>query len=93
MPQNVIDCPVDHLAKVEKASLVQKYLQNPFSICCSKLADLFQATPTPSQSEKLENDQIAEHEPHYLHEQDLYPHIADRIDPSLYYTIFFCHRR
>lgn len=86
------DLSVSTQAPVTERSLVQRYLQNPFSLLWSKLAAWFQSTQAPSQSEALENYQSEQYEPG-PQERDLYPRFTDRVDPSLYYTIFFPHKR
>ncbi|MDV2997310.1 MAG: hypothetical protein N4J56_007015 [Chroococcidiopsis sp. SAG 2025] len=76
--------------------LIQKYLQNPFSISWSKLVALFKGAQTLNCSEAIETDRSQQFEPDSqqhktssIRQQDLYPHFADRIDPSLYYSIFY----
>ncbi|MEI2580214.1 hypothetical protein [Scytonema sp. PRP1] len=69
----------------EKKSLIQRYLQNPFSIVWSKLTALIKATQAPSQPEALENNQFEEHELKSIREHYLYTHFTDRVEPSLYY--------
>lgn len=73
----------------QKQLLVQKYLQRPFSIFLSKLAFLFRANQALSQPEVIETNQPQQCKPNSINEQDLYPYFLDRVDPSLYYTIFF----
>lgn len=77
----------------ERKSLVQRYLQNPFSLKWTKLAALVQAALEPSQPEPLENYQYEQHKPDRIQEQYSYPCFTDRVDPSLYYSIFFPHNR
>jgi hypothetical protein len=56
------------------------------------LTTLFQADQALSQPEVIETNQSEQHEPESIREQDLYPHFTDRVDPSLYYFIFFTPR-
>jgi hypothetical protein len=70
-------------------SPIQRYLQSPFSIAWSKLANLFQATQTPSKPEDLENSPSEQDESESIRERYLHTCFTDRVDPSLYYTIFF----
>ncbi|NWF62535.1 MAG: hypothetical protein HXY43_25695 [Fischerella sp.] len=79
------------LPSCKKKSLVQRYLQNPFSIAWSKLTTLIKVVQSP-QAEVLEDDQTKEYRS-YTREQYLYHPFTDRIDPSLYYTIFYPHQR
>ena len=76
----------------QKQLLVQRYLQSPFSIAWSKLVTLFQAEQALSQPEVVEINQSEQYEPDSIQEQDLCPHFTDRVDPSLYYSIFFPFR-
>jgi hypothetical protein len=60
----------------EKKSLIQRYLQNPFSLAWSKLADLFQTAPATSRSEVVKNThsvQSAQSELNPSQERDLSP--------------------
>lgn len=79
------------VSATEKKSLVQKYLQNPFSLAWSKLSILFQASPV--QREPEASEQSGYYEPDTMREQDFYPRFTDRVDPSLYYTVFCHHKR
>ncbi len=79
------------LPSCKKKSLIQRYLQNPFSIAWSKLTTLIKPVHSP-QTEALEDDQTKEYKS-YTREQYLYHPFTDRIDPSLYYTIFSPHQR
>lgn len=91
MSKNTNDWLLDDLGKIEKRSLIQRYLQNPFSITWSKLTNLVQGEQCSNQSEVPE---IRESEPSdvdFIQQQDLYPHFTDRVDPSLYYSLFFPH--
>jgi hypothetical protein len=72
-------------------SPIQRYLQNPFSIAWSKLTELSQTTELPSQPEKLDNSPCDRNETESVRERYLYTCFTDRVDPSLYYTIFFPH--
>lgn len=71
------------------ALLVQRYLQNPFSLPWSKLTALLEAAQALSQPQVPADYQSEQRKPDSLQEPDLYPHFTDRVDPSLYYTIFF----
>lgn len=73
----------------QKQLLVQRYLQSPFSIPWSKLASVFQPDQALSQPEVIETNQSEQYESDSIREQDSYPHFTDRVDPSLYYSIFF----
>lgn len=77
------------VSKTQRQLLIQKYLQRPFSVSWSKLVSLFQTNQVLSQPEVIETNQSEQCEPDLIREQDLYPHFTDRVDPSLYYTIFF----
>ncbi len=56
---------------VEKKSLIQRYLQNPFSLPWSKLADVFQTAPATGRSEVAENTQSVQSELNPSQERDL----------------------
>jgi len=71
----------------EKKSLLQSYLQNPFSVAWSKLANLIETT-VASKPETSENSQQEQHEPDPIRMHQFYSRFTDRVDPSLYYTIF-----
>ena len=74
----------------EKRAAQRRSVQTrPFSISWSKLASLFQANQALSQPEVIETNQSEQSEPDSIREQDLYPHFTDRVEPSLYYSIFF----
>ncbi|MCX7594668.1 MAG: hypothetical protein N2235_13075 [Fischerella sp.] len=79
------------LPSCQKKSLMQRYLQNPFSIAWSKFTTLIKPVRT-HQAEVLEDAQTKE-DRSYTQEQYLYHPFTDRIDPSLYYTIFYPHQR
>jgi hypothetical protein len=68
-------------------SVVQKYLQNPFSIAWSKLATLTQSFRS-STAETQQDNQPEEDRLNSTQERYLYRPLTDRIDPSLYYAIF-----
>jgi hypothetical protein len=86
--------PEDSKTKNQR-SLVHKYLQSSFSVTWSKLAALF-STETPS-SESVEeislDNSYQPQEPNSPCDRNLYPRFTDRVDPSLYYTVFFPHQR
>lgn len=64
----------------------QKYLQGPFSVAWSRLETLFQTNQALRQPPVYETEQ----ERRELDtELDLYPDVTDRVDPALYYSIFF----
>ncbi|BAU06474.1 hypothetical protein CEN41_23890 [Fischerella thermalis CCMEE 5330] len=69
-------------------SVVQRYLQNPFSIAWSKLSTLTQSIHSRTAEVQQEN-QFEEDRPDSTQERYLYRPFTDRIDPSLYYAIFF----
>ncbi|MER3494115.1 MAG: hypothetical protein C4323_18575 [Mastigocladus sp. ERB_26_2] len=69
-------------------SVVQRYLQNPFSIAWSKLSVLTQSIHSRTAEVQQEN-QFEEDRPDSTQERYLYRPFTDRIDPSLYYAIFF----
>jgi hypothetical protein len=84
----------DLKAKNEQA-IGQKYLQNPLSVTWSKLVALFSSTALESESSEAELLDHLSRSPqsNSICKQDLYPRFTDRIDPSLYYTVFFPHQR
>ncbi|MDM9380218.1 hypothetical protein QUB80_05820 [Chlorogloeopsis sp. ULAP01] len=88
MLRNTDELLVD-MSEYENKSLVKKYLQNPFSIAWSKLADLIKPAPTVPP----EDNASEEYRTDNIREQYLYRPFTDRIDPSLYYTIFSPHQR
>jgi len=55
MSKNTNDLLIEDLEVVEKQKLIQRYLQNPFSLTWSKLAVLLKVSLTPSPPETLEN--------------------------------------
>jgi len=92
MSKNTNDLLVNDLDKAglssnEKKSLLQSYLQNPFSVAWSKLANLIEAT-LANKPETSENTQPEQHEPNSIRMHQFYSRFTDRVDPSLYYTIF-----
>lgn len=97
MTEHINDRQPDNLKAQDKRSLVQKYLQNPFSVTRSKLAALFSTEVLSNEpNENIEVEDFSRsHESSSTgdREQNLYPRFTDRVDPSLYYTIFFPHRR
>ncbi len=82
---------VDALENDNK-SLVQRYLQNPFSVAWSKLVAWMKPTPT-SEAELLEGDRFEEYKRDSSKEGYLYHPFTDHVDPSLYYTIFSLYKR
>jgi hypothetical protein len=92
MSKNTNECLLDDFEVIEKRSLIQRYLQNPFSITWSKLTSLLQAKRVSNQSEVPEVCQFEYSEQDSIQQQDLYPRFTDRIDPSVYYCIFFPHQ-
>ncbi|KOP25671.1 hypothetical protein AMR41_15335 [Hapalosiphon sp. MRB220] len=91
MSNNMEDVFVDVVENKPK-SVVQKYLQNPFSIAWSKLATLTQPVHRRT-TETQEDEQSEEDRPDFTPDRGLYRPFTDRIDPSLYYAIFFPHQR
>jgi hypothetical protein len=73
-------------------SLLQRYLQNPFSIAWSKLAELFQPVQAAKEPEVLENSEPESHQAEFIQKHYSYPHFTDRIDPSVYYTVLISPR-
>ena len=74
MSENTNDRLLEDLEEVrldcnDKRPLVQRYLQNPFSLKWTKLAALIQATLDPSQAEAPENYQSEEHKPDRTREE------------------------
>ncbi|PMB01591.1 hypothetical protein CEN45_22260 [Fischerella thermalis CCMEE 5198] len=69
-------------------SVVQRYLQNPFSIAWSKLSALTQSARSRT-AEVQQDNQSEEDKLDSTQERYLYRPFTDRIDPSLYYAIFF----
>ncbi|PSB46177.1 hypothetical protein C7B80_14225 [Cyanosarcina cf. burmensis CCALA 770] len=87
MREHTNDWQLDNSKETGKRSLVQKYLQNLFSVTWSKLAALFSTEVSTSESvEETEPDDSP-------CDRSLYPRFTDRVDPSLYYTVFFPHQR
>ena len=93
MSNNTNNLLLEDVKEVEKRSLVQRYLPDPLSITLSKLATLFQAAPSGSQPHAIENDVFEQYELFHSSEQDLYSCFTDRVDPPLYYAIFFPYNR
>jgi hypothetical protein len=97
MSKNTNDWLVDDSKKAglsgnQRKSLLPSYLQNPFSIVWLKLANLISAT-IASKPETSENSQQDQREPDSIRMHELYSRFTDRVDPSLYYTIFSPHDR
>lgn len=95
MSESTNDGRSGNLNEKDKRSLVQKYLQNPFSVTWSKLTALFSTETLSSESaEEIEpSDSFQPQEPNSICDRNLYPRFTDRVDPSLYYTVFFPHKR
>jgi len=98
MTEHTNDWQPDNLKRKDKRSPVQKSLQNPFSATWSKLVDLFYPVyPEVSSGESAEeiepSDLSQMQEPNSIGDRNLYPRFTDRVDPSLYYTVFFPHQR
>ena len=89
MSKNTNEWLLDDLREIEKRSLIQRYLQNPFSITWSKLTNLVQGERVSNQSEVPEICQSEHSDVDFIQQQHLYPHFTDRVDPSLYYSLFF----
>lgn len=87
------DLPATQFSATEKRSHFPKVRQNPFPIVWSKLVTLFQASKTSGQSEVPEDFQSEQREPEAIRERYLYACFTDRVDPSLYYILFFPHQR
>lgn len=82
----------DEAEEIEKRSLVQKYLRNPFSITWSKLTTLVQTQRVSNRSEVPEICQSERSALDSTQQQDLYLRFTDRVDPSIYYSLFFPHQ-
>ncbi|BAZ20251.1 hypothetical protein NIES4073_11270 [Kalymmatonema gypsitolerans NIES-4073] len=98
MFNNINDQLQQDLEKVESSCheqkpLVQRYLQNPFSVISSKIAALMKATLAPSPAETLENNLSEHYEADSSQEQYFYTRFTDRVDPSLYYIVFFRNKK
>jgi hypothetical protein len=95
MSEQINDWHPEDLKAKDRRSLIQKYLQNPFSATWSKLTTLFSTEVPTSESaeESSPNDSSPIQEPNSMCDRNLYPRFTDRIDPSLYYTVFFPHQR
>jgi hypothetical protein len=98
MFKNINDQLQQDLEKVEfschqQKPLVQRYLQNPFSVIWSKIAPLIQATLAPSPAETLENNPSEHYEADSTQEQYFYTRFTDRVDPSVYYIVFFRNKK
>ena len=76
-----------------KQACIGRYLQKPFYYARSKLAALFEALVSSSQAEASQIDLSKEYEPKSDQEQNFDSCFTDRVDPSLYYTVFFPHER
>ncbi|MBE9014902.1 hypothetical protein C7Y66_05265 [Chroococcidiopsis sp. CCALA 051] len=95
MREHTNDWQLDNSKETGKRSLVQKYLQNPFSVTWSKLADLLYPEISLGESaEEVQPDNSSQsQESNSICDRNLYPRFTDRVDPSLYYTVFFPHQR
>ncbi|MBD2304703.1 hypothetical protein H6G17_04120 [Chroococcidiopsis sp. FACHB-1243] len=95
MREHTNDGRSGNLNEKDKRSLVQKYLQNPFSVTWSKLADLLypEILLGESAEEVQPNNSSQSQESNSICDRNLYPRFTDRVDPSLYYTVFFPHQR
>lgn len=89
MSKKTNDWLVNDLEEIEKRLLIQRYLQNPFSTTWPNLTTLVQSERVSSQSEVSEICQSKYSERDSIQQQDLYARFTDRIDPSVYYCIFF----
>jgi hypothetical protein len=76
-----------------KRACIRRYLQKPFYYALSKLATLFETSVSSSQAEASQIDLSKEYEPEFDQEQNFSSCFTDRVDPSLYYTVFFAHER
>jgi len=63
MSKDTKDLLLEDLQVVEKQKLIQRYLQNPFSLTWSKLAALLKVSLAPSPPETLENTTNASVQP------------------------------
>jgi hypothetical protein len=94
MSKNINDWLVEDLPDstqiptAEQRSHFSKILRNSFFLVWSKLAPLFQAAKTASESEVTEHSQSEQQEPKSIREQYLDTCFTDRVDPSLYYILF-----
>lgn len=102
MSKNPNEWFLEDLEVVEKQALIQRYLQSPFSLAWSKLAALLKVSLAPSPPEVIENAanatvqrrqttatyQSEQYESAPTQEQNLYLSFTDRVDPSLYYTVW-----
>jgi hypothetical protein len=74
--------------RLEKPTLTQNYLQTAASLAWTKLVGQFQRSHfTQPEISSLE---VLKHSSHESYEQTmLNSHFTDRVDPSLYYAVFF----
>jgi len=78
--------PLVQVPMTQQELPAQKYLQSPFSVAWSRLETLFQTNQALRQPQVYGTEQ----ERRELDtELDLYSDVADRVDPALYYAIFF----
>lgn len=93
MSNNTNDLLLEDVKKVEKRSPIQRYLEYPLSFALSKLTTLFQTAQTSRQLQVIENDRSEQDKLFHLSEQHFYTRFTDRVDPSLYYTVFSPYKR
>ncbi|WP_238361153.1 hypothetical protein [Iningainema tapete] len=97
MSNSVHDSHVAHIARIssdarKKKSLMQRYRQNPLSMIWSKLAAVFAPTQVTSEEGQLEN-QTQSYKLDSTDEHYYYSRFTDRVDPSIYHTIFHPYDR
>jgi hypothetical protein len=74
--------------RLEKSRLTQKHLQTAASLAWTKLVAQFQRSHS-TQSE-ISSPEVLKPSSHESYEQTISnPHFTDRVDPSLYYAVFF----
>jgi hypothetical protein len=57
-------------------------------ILWSKLASIMSLAKYPSQPQTAIDDKSEIRQQETVHERHYYPHFTDRVDPSLYYSVF-----
>jgi hypothetical protein len=77
----------------QKRAYLRKALPNPFSFFWLKLTASLAASPTSRESEIPENSQFSQHDSPSIQQRYRYTCFTDRVDPSLYYILFFPHQR
>lgn len=91
------DVNASPLKEEVERSRIGRYLQKPFYFARSKLAALFEALLGSRQAETSQTELTyhasEEYKPEFGREPHFYCRFTDRVDPSLYYTVFFPHRR